>query len=349
MNESSNIPSYLKARNDKYLLNKYKIESIPNSTNDITVVIYYISKSKIQILLRNMSSEIGWNNDIQIILTNLNINAVNKTYTISCGSSKDNFKKINIYINQDNFLINYMNEYVQLIPKKIIQTYENNKYHNIYHYNAVQTFIELNPEYEYFFFNDEECYTFIKKNFGQDVINAYESLIPKAFKADLFRYCYIYIHGGCYFDNKYILRKPLRQFINNNDNNVFCLDRYPNLMFNSIIISIPGQDYLKNIINKIVFNVKQKYYGESALHPTGPRLFYDYVKNENVKLKHISKNPTNEYLNSFISSVNNPNDIYLHKFYKGYYHKDTSVRFINYRNSKGSDYTQLWNNQQIYI
>jgi mannosyltransferase OCH1-like enzyme len=348
MNELTNIPSYLKVRKDKCLLNKYKIESIPSSTNDITVVIYYINKSKIQILLRNLSSENGWNNDIQIILTNLNIYAPNKTYRISCGSSDYNFKKINININDINFLIDYQKEYEQLIPKKIIQTYETNKYHNIYHYNAVQTFIELNPEYEYFFYNDEECFTFIKKNFDQDVINAYQSLIPKAFKADLFRYCFIYIQGGCYFDNKYILRKPLRQFIKNNDNNVFCLDRYPKLMFNSIIISIPRQDYLKNIINQIVFHVKQKYYGESPLHPTGPRLFYDYVKNENVKLKHYSKKPTNEYLNSFVSSINDPNDIYLHKFYKGYYHKDTNVRFINYRNSKGSDYTQLWNDRKIY-
>ena len=344
MNEKF-IPSYLPPRNYKKIINKY-ITYYNNLENDFMIVLYYLSPSKIQIIIRNMSSENGWNQDINIVIED--INKSNNKYNISCGTSTNNYKKLNIYIEDTFFNIDYQKENKQLIPKKIIQTYESNLYHNIFHYNAVQTFIDLNPEYEYIFFNDNDCLNYIKKNFPNDVIQAYESLIPKAYKADLFRYCYIYKEGGCYFDNKYILRKPLHELIHINDKNVFCLDRYSDLMFNSIIISISGQDYLKNIIDNIVLNVKNKFYGETPLHPTGPKLFYDYVKQENIKLKHISKTPTNEYLNNFVASIKDQNDIYFHKFYKGYYQKDTSKRFINYRNSHGSDYTQLWKTRQIY-
>ena len=74
----------------------------------------------------------------------------------------------------------------------------------------------------------------------------------------------------------------------------------------------------------------------------------EYVKNENVVFQHMSKNPSNDYLNNFVSLINSPDQIYFHKFYKGYYQNNTSKRYINYRKSKGSDYTQLWENRQIY-
>lgn len=367
--EYKTIPSYLPPRNDKKLLNSYKIVNsyeIKNQSNhlDLFCVIYYLNSQKIKVILRNCGSEGGWDQNIHISIQDLNNSK--KYLTVSCGSSIYNCKKINIYlknkdidydVNDDSsFQIDYQkNESsssysfsTQLIPKTIIQTYENNNFHNIYHYNAVQTFLELNPEYTYKFFNDQDCYEYMKQNFSSEIFNAYTSLIPKAYQADLFRYCIIYKEGGCYFDNKYILRKPLDFFIKTKDKNVFCLDRFPGLMFNSIVISIPNQDYLKNIIDRVVKNVKQKFYGRGPLHPTGPKLFYEYVKNENVIFKHISRNPSNDYLNNFVSLINSPEQIFFHKFYKGYYQNNTSKRYINYRKSKGSDYTQLWENQQIY-
>ena len=361
--EYKTIPSYLPPRNDKKLLNFYKIinsNGIKNQSSqlDLFCVIYYLNPRKIKVILRNCGSEGGWNQNISISIQDLKIRS--NYIIISCGSSNYNCKKINIYLNNNSsFQIDFQkNEssigssfsstISQKIPKTIIKTYETNEFHNIYHYNAVQTFIELNPEYTYKFFNDQDCYQYMKQNFSQEIFNAYTSLIPKAYQADLFRYCIIYKEGGCYFDNKYILRKPLDTFIKPTDQNVFCLDRFAGLMFNSIVISVPNQDYLKNIIDRVVKNVQQKFYGNGPLHPTGPKLFYEYVKNENVVFQHMSKNPSNDYLNNFVSLINSPDQIYFHKFYKGYYQNNTSKRYINYRKSKGSDYTQLWENRQIY-
>ena len=85
------------------------------------------------------------------------------------------------------------------IPRRIIQSWCNR--------NLTPGVIKLcashrhcNPGYEYVFYDDKECRDFIKKHFHKSVLHAYDALIPGAFKADLFRYCELYINGGWWFD-----------------------------------------------------------------------------------------------------------------------------------------------------
>lgn len=73
--------------------------------------------------------------------------------------------------------------------------------------------INDNPEYEYNMFDDDESLKFIKENFKKEVADAYENVIPGAYKADLWRYCVLYIHGGVYLDIKNKVMKPLREII----------------------------------------------------------------------------------------------------------------------------------------
>jgi len=55
----------------------------------------------------------------------------------------------------------------------------------------------------HYLFNDDACRDFLVSSFPNDVVNAYDSLIPTAFKADLWRYCILYMFGGVYMDIKY--------------------------------------------------------------------------------------------------------------------------------------------------
>jgi hypothetical protein len=55
----------------------------------------------------------------------------------------------------------------------------------------------------HYLFNDDACRDFLSVTFPTDVVNAYDSLIPTAFKADLWRYCILYMFGGVYMDIKY--------------------------------------------------------------------------------------------------------------------------------------------------
>jgi len=55
----------------------------------------------------------------------------------------------------------------------------------------------------HYLFNDADCRAFIAQEFPDDVLYAYDRLIPTAFKADLWRYCVLYKYGGVYLDIKW--------------------------------------------------------------------------------------------------------------------------------------------------
>ena len=85
------------------------------------------------------------------------------------------------------------------IPRRIIQSWCNrNLTPGIV--NLCASHRQCNPGYEYVFYDDKECRDFIKEHFHENVLHAYDALIPGAFKADLFRYCELYVNGGWWFD-----------------------------------------------------------------------------------------------------------------------------------------------------
>jgi mannosyltransferase OCH1-like enzyme len=304
------IQKYIDIRKDTCIHNKYHIIKNNNYNDDFHVVIYYIDDYKCKIIARRLDSETGWGLDLLLKLYGINDD---RYQNISIGSSFKNEKIIYFYTKIK--LLNVI-EYSQKIPKVIIQTAKNNDYKSLLHYNSHQTFLELNPEYEYKFFDDKDSREFIKNNFEEDVLDAYDMLYPGAYKADLFRYCYIYIHGGCYFDNKYILRIPLRKIIKEYDDNLFCKDTKDDLMFNSIIMSVKNAFEFKKCIENIVHNVKNNFYGTIPLEPTGPKLFNKYTFDKNVLLKHVVKG--SYYENSQIL-IKNTNILFANTHYKGYY------------------------------
>jgi len=325
---NNNIPKYLPRRNDIFVNNKYEIIKNYNSNDDFHIVLYYINENKCKIIIRRLDDEGGWSLNLCIIIYNNN----NKQ-NISIGSSENNEKVMYIYT---NIILNPFNIIDQKIPKVIIQTSKNNNYNSLLHYNSVQTFLELNPEYEYYFFEDSDCREFIKNNFNKVILDTYDMLIPGAYKADLFRYCYIYIKGGCYFDNKYILRTPLRNIIKPEFTEIYCKDTKDDLMFNAIIMGVPGLKEIKDSINNVVLNVKNNYYGTISLEPTGPKLFNKYTYYKNVLLKHIIGG--SYYTDSKVIIKEN-NKLFANTHYKGYYFNPSFNR---------EKYEELFQRREIY-
>jgi mannosyltransferase OCH1-like enzyme len=113
--------------------------------------------------------------------------------------------------------------YKQIIPLNIYQTWHSKNLPESMK-NAVNKIIKYNPEFNYKLYDDDDCRNFIKENFDTNVLNAFDCLKPGAYKADLFRYCYLYINGGCYFDNKMINRTPIRDTLNKEDDIYLCKD-----------------------------------------------------------------------------------------------------------------------------
>jgi mannosyltransferase OCH1-like enzyme len=109
-----------------------------------------------------------------------------------------------------------------------------------------------NPEFTHYLYDNNDCYEFIKNNFDKDVLDAYDNLIPGAFKADLWRYCVLYKNGGVYLDIKY---QPVNNFklIDLTDKEYFVRDVTisGHGIYNAFMICKPGNKFLLKAINKI--------------------------------------------------------------------------------------------------
>ena len=161
------------------------------------------------------------------------------------------------------------------IPRNIFQTWETKNISSGFN-NLTQTWKDKNPNYSYFFFDKYDREQFIKKHFETNVYNAYCRIIPGAFKADLWRYCILYIYGGVYVDIDTICIGKIDDFLNDNVEFITPVDlnNCPTIgthnLFNCFIASIPKHPILLDCINRIVYNVENNIIPFSNLDFTGP-------------------------------------------------------------------------------
>ena len=218
-----------------------------------------------------------------------------------------------------------------LIPKKIIQTWEN-KDLNPEFQKIIDIWKINNPDYEYYLFDKNERLKFIQDNFDKNVIKTYNSIIPGAFKADLFRYCYLYIYGGIFVDIDSLCIGKLDDFLLPNidfvvpiDLNINPFEGKHNLAC-GFIASKPKHPVLLDCINKIVFHVKNNIIPKSKLDFTGPGLLGRCV---NKFLK-------NNEIDSFVGKEGIYNKIHFLKFERiSEYIKDTNGNIL-FQNKNGN-------------
>ena len=177
----------------------------------------------------------------------------------------------------------FKNDYYPIMPLKIYQTWPTKDLPEKMR-ERVEILKRDNPRFEHCLFDDNDCREFIKNNFNEKILDAYDSLIPGAYKADLWRLCVLYINGGIYMDIKL---KCINNFklIELTERNHFVLDRVaPISIYNALIACQKGHPFLLMAIHKIVKNVRNKYYGKSPLDPTGPVMLGNLILNNRLKL-----------------------------------------------------------------
>jgi hypothetical protein len=322
---------------------KNLFELINESNDDFHYVVYYINDYKCNIIIRRLDDLYGWGVNLKIKVYDINKKDIFEI--ISIGSSNKNEKIINFYTTIKLENINYE---IQKIPKLIFQTVPNKNINNLLHHNSIMTFIELNPEYEYKIFDDDDIRFFIKNNFDENTLNAFDLIVSGAFRADFFRYCYLYINGGCYFDCKQILRKPLRNIINKNSTLILCKDIDIGY-FNAVMMSVKNDNKILEAIEMVkkkiynfnsYYNIHDKNFGHARniLSFTGPVLLHEVLSgkidnNSNVLLQHKNKKYLfHEYQQLCIDYKD---DIFITKNYK---------YFDNYGKKH---YSHEWKNLEI--
>lgn len=158
----------------------------------------------------------------------------------------------------------------QTVPANLFQTWHSKKLPPAM-FRAMAQLRRQNPRFRHYLFDDADCRAFIQKHFEAEVVRAYDALVPGAYKADLWRYCVLYVCGGIYLDVKYVTRPDfrLRALLSEE---CWVLDADEEGVYNALMVCRAGNPLLLRAIRQVVENAQLRHYGSHFLEPTGPRL-----------------------------------------------------------------------------
>jgi len=161
----------------------------------------------------------------------------------------------------------YAKEPSRLIPRIVHQTYFETvtpeKYPNMS--RLIESFKQSGWEYN--FYTDEMSLNFLRTHFPPEVRQAYETLRPGAFKADLFRYCVLLIHGGVYADVDIMLEANLDLAVGPDIGFMVPQDEPGEpvnrrmCLWNGFIAAAPGHPFLAKTIETVVNNIRNRFTG----------------------------------------------------------------------------------------
>ena len=175
------------------------------------------------------------------------------------------------------------------IPRNIIQTGKNLQSIE----KLAQSFIKLNSNHSYLFFNDTQAEAFVRQHMPSDVIHAYETMPVPVLKADYFRYISTYILGGVYSDSDTECLRPIDKWTDNYTNVSFIVgieaeskewQKYyarPLQLSQWTFASAPNHPILKRIIDNIAkqtkFSIRSALSILTVLDWTGPGIWTDTI------------------------------------------------------------------------
>jgi hypothetical protein len=155
------------------------------------------------------------------------------------------------------------------IPKIIFQTMETTLV-TVNLRSCIEQVRSVNPGYKYYYFTSYDCRTFIQKYYP-DVLEAYDVLLPGAYKADLWRYCVLHKYGGFYMDCRMYPYASFNSVITKEAEFMSCIDGTPNMLYQAILGALPQSSYMKNAIDECLDNIKRRQNRIGDLAITGPR------------------------------------------------------------------------------
>jgi hypothetical protein len=252
------------------------------------------------------------------------------------------------------------------IPKIICTTYAT-KSINVLMKPHLVDLLKNNTEYKFLFFCDETSRSYILQNLGTRALQAYDKLVPGAYKADFFRYCFLYCSGGVYIDINKKLLVPLRDIIDDNIDLFCCIDINETLPFLDLILgkkfrifqafmaASPRHPLLEGCIEKCIENIENNYYGDCPLDPTGPRMVGRLFENRYHSLKLCKPGVYEvggEYVKICKLRIGGIGGPYIYddrkKICKIYPIPKKVMKELTYSDTKTPRYGELWSSRSIY-
>ena len=227
-----------------------------------------------------------------------------------------------------------------MINKTIYMTYKKNVPDKVFDRWKI-----LNPDYNIDFSFDNDCIEFLKNNFNDYIVNLFKVIKVGMYKADLWRLCKLYIHGGVYAD------VDLVPYINidNLDKEVSfysCISDIDNSIFQAFMVNFskPKNPLILHFILSYLLNNPYQY----SLGPTFD--MYNCIKynlnNENIKPD--TKYNINEIkINIFVGSSNTHTKI-INLFY---FPNDVSytIKLVMKNNPYSDRFDCIIENNYLYV
>lgn len=216
-------------------------------------------------------------------------NKLNFTYNLEKQIYTNKINKKNNKIKRKEIILVTSKPVYSIIPLNLFQTWYTLDLPDKMK-ETVETLKKQNPEFTHYLYDDAMCRKFIQDNFDEDVVYAFDKLKPGAFKADLWRYCILYIKGGIYLDIKYYCINNFK-LINLTDKEYWVKDRPQfnnNGIYQAFMVCLPRNNILKKCIDEIVENCKYSIYYNNSLYDTldytGPGLLANYFKTNYINI-----------------------------------------------------------------
>lgn len=173
----------------------------------------------------------------------------------------------------------YKRDSSRLIPRIIHQTWfehlSKEKYPN---FSRLAQSWKNQAGWDYRFYLDNDIEIFLSTHFPPEVKEAYDALSPGAFKADLFRYCVLFVYGGVYADVDVLLESKLDVVIENDVGFMVPLDR-PGIevnkrmcLWNGFIAAAPGHPLLASVIQNVVNNIRNRFTSVDVMQTMCPEV-----------------------------------------------------------------------------
>jgi mannosyltransferase OCH1-like enzyme len=189
-----------------------------------------------------------------------------------------------------------------MIPKVIYQTWETKQIPDKIK-QKIEEMLKINPNYSYELFDDSDRFYFLKENYGNQVVSAYEKLNIGAAKADLWRYAMLYKNGGVYLDIDSEIISNLDFLISKNDIAIISREGNPNKFVQWCLMFDKNHPILEKTLKKCVFNILNKT-TENIYKLTGPDLFSDCIREVLSPLNLDLYNTDDSIINQKMENIN---------------------------------------------
>jgi mannosyltransferase OCH1-like enzyme len=223
-----------------------------------------------------------------------------------------------------------------MIEKNIFQSWYT-KVLNPLMQSKIDVFKNLNPDYSYNLYDDDDMDNFVNEHFKGEIANCYNKLNIIVAKVDFWRYLVLYKYGGVYLDMDSSIENPLDELIRSTDEAIITAEGNPNLYVQWALIFSKGHPILKKTIDLIISNIKNNSYPNNIHKMTGPSVYTKAINEIHMEIFNneiINHNTINKFTDIEYKSNNTSYRLFGidYNFYFCFKHNLTDLLYNNKKN-----------------